>query len=53
MIHTDTVCVFAPASGGTQGILKPSESLKHFKHTATQPDGQSTSNTEGTLVSSA
>ena len=41
--NTDALWVLAPAAGGTQGVLKTSESFKHSKHTATQPGCQSTS----------
>ena len=50
--NTDALWVLDPASGGRGSILKPRESFKHSKHTATQPGGQS-KNAEGTPVSSA
>ena len=53
-VHNSTLmCVSAPGSGGTQGIPKPSESLRHSQHNPPQPGCKSTSNAAGTPVSSA
>ena len=40
--NTETLWTSAPASGRTQGMEKPRESLKNSKHTATPPDCLST-----------
>lgn len=53
MPGADSVWVLAPASGGTQGLLKPGKSLKPSKHTSTQPGCPSPSDAEGVLESSA
>ena len=50
---TEAMWVSAPASGGTQGLLTPSESLEHSQPPATHPVCQSTFNAEGTPVSVA
>ena len=53
--NTDPVWVSGHTSWGTQGTLKSSETLMHSekKKTGIQPGGLSTSNSEGTHISSA
>ena len=51
--NTDAVWASAHTSRGVQGIPKPSESLMHSEHAATQPGGQPTTHPEETPLSSA